>query len=186
MRIQYNAPVTLTFAILCTLALVISSIFPDAAYFFAVSSDKSPTSLGFYLSLITHVFGHGNVQHLLGNMSYLLLLGPTIEEKYGSQDLAMMMFVTAVLTGVFQLVFFSGGLLGASGIVFMLILLSSITNFDAGKIPLTFILVAILYLGTEIVHSIQDDNISQFAHIMGGICGSVFGFWLEKGRRRKK
>lgn len=186
MRIQYNAPVTLTFAIICTLVLAICSIFPGAIEFFAVSSGKSPTSISFYFSLFSHVFGHADVQHLLANMSYLLLLGPTIEEKYGSSDLAMMMFVTAVLTGVFQLVFFSGGLLGASGIVFMMILLSSITNFDSGKIPLTFILVAILYLGTEIVHSIQDDNVSQFAHIMGGICGSVFGFWLEKGRKSRR
>lgn len=186
MRIQYNAPVTLTFAIICTLVLAICSLIPGAIDFFAVSAGKSPTSIAFYFSLFSHVFGHANVQHLLGNMSYLLLLGPTIEEKYGSRDLAMMMFVTAVLTGVFQLVFFSGGLLGASGIVFMLILLSSITNFDSGKIPLTFILVATLYLGTEIVHSVQDDNVSQFAHIMGGICGSAFGFWLQKGRKPRK
>ncbi len=183
MRIQYNAPVTLTFAIICTLVLALSSALPGTADFFAVSSGKSPTSIGFYFSLFSHVFGHANVQHLLGNMSYLLLLGPAIEEKYGSRDLVMMLFVTAVLTGVFQLIFFSGGLMGASGIVFMLILLSSITNFEKGKIPLTFILVAALYLGTEIVHSIQDDQISQFAHILGGICGSAFGFWLGKGRK---
>lgn len=184
MRIEYNAPVTLTFALLCTLSLIIIMIVPNGEQLFMVSGQRSPTTIGFYLSLVTHIFGHANFPHLLANMSFILLLGPRVEEKYGSRDLVMMMFVTAVITGIFQIIFFSEGLLGASGIVFMLILISSITNFSSGKIPLTFILVALLYLGTEIWNSFKADQVSQFAHIMGGICGSVFGFWLEKGKKK--
>ena len=39
-----------------------------------------------------------------------------------------------------------------------------------------WILIAILFLGKEVWQSLQADNISQFAHIAGGICGSLFGF----------
>jgi membrane associated rhomboid family serine protease len=56
--------------------------------------------------------------------------------------------------------------------------LSSFTNFSHGEIPLTFIFVLILYLGVQLLNVFSsDDNISQFAHIVGGLCGSIFGFF---------
>jgi uncharacterized membrane protein YdcZ (DUF606 family) len=59
----------------------------------------------------------------------------------------------------------------------MMILLASFTNFNKGEIPLTFILVLILYVGRELINSFKSDNISEFAHIVGGFCGSLFGFF---------
>ncbi len=93
-----------------------------------------------------------------------------------------MMVITALLTGLVNSLFFSTGLMGASGIAFMLILLSSFTNIVEGEIPLTFILVAILFLGREVIGSLESDDISQFAHIAGGVAGSVFGRSLVKPR----
>ena len=58
----------------------------------------------------------------------------------------------------------------------MMILLSSFTNFRAGTIPLTFILVLLFYVGNEVYSAFKSDQISQFAHIFGGLAGSVFGF----------
>ena len=87
-----------------------------------------------------------------------------------------MIILTALITGIINVSFYSTGLLGASGIVFMLILLVSFTNNTGGGIPLTFILVAILFVGKELMHSFNNDQISQSAHIIGGLCGSVFGF----------
>jgi uncharacterized membrane protein YdcZ (DUF606 family) len=85
--------------------------------------------------------------------------------------------ITALVTGLFNVFFFSTGLLGASGIVFMMILLASFTNFKRGEIPLTFILVLALYLGRELANSFTRNNISEFAHMVGGFCGSLFGFF---------
>ena len=93
-----------------------------------------------------------------------------LEEKYGSKNLLSMMLVTAISSAVLNLIFFNVNVLGASGIVFMLILLSSFTGFQRGNIPLTFVLVFILYIGREVVDSFEADNISQFGHIFGGIC----------------
>ena len=91
-----------------------------------------------------------------------------------------MIAATALITGLINVLFFSTGLLGASGIVFMLILLVSFTNVTDGKIPLTFILVALLFVGKEVIQSMQADHVSQAAHIIGGLCGSFFGFILGK------
>ena len=93
-----------------------------------------------------------------------------------------MMVFTALITGLINVFFFNSGLLGASGIVFMFILLVSFTNVEAGQIPVTFILVAALFIGKEVLNTLQTNQISEAAHIIGGICGSLFGFTLGSGR----
>ena len=115
-------------------------------------------------------------------MTIILLLGPIVEEKYGAAKTILMIVLTALVTGIINVLFFSTGLLGASGIVFMLILLVSFTNMKDGKIPLTFILVALLFIGKEVIQSMEADHVSQAAHIIGGFCGSIFGF--TSGRKR--
>lgn len=136
-------------------------------------------------SLFSHVIGHGSLEHLLGNMTFILLLGPIVEEKYGSKFTLLMIALTALITGILNIAFFNTGLLGASGIVFMLILLVSFTNVKGGQIPLTFILVAVLFIGKEVIQSLQSDQVSQFAHIIGGVCGSIFGFVGKKEKSNR-
>jgi len=46
------------------------------------------------------------------------------------------------------------------------------------------ILIAVLFIGKEVIQSFASDQISQFAHIIGGICGSIFGYFLRPGRAR--
>jgi membrane associated rhomboid family serine protease len=128
------------------------------------------------LTLFTHCLGHVSLEHLMGNMTFILLLGPIIEEKYGSQKLLTMIIITALITGLLNILIFKTGLMGASGIVFMMILLVSFTNVKSGQIPLTFILVAILFVGKEIFKGFEVNNIAESAHIIGGFCGAFFGF----------
>ncbi|WNJ19949.1 rhomboid family intramembrane serine protease [Pontibacter sp. G13] len=190
MKLQYNAPVVLTFTLICSAVLLLDPITGDNLIkdFFTVYPEFNLAKPAWYLRLFTHVIGHGNWEHLVGNFTFILLLGPILEEKYGSRDLLLMIVVTSFVTGILQVLVFDQALLGASGIVFMMILLSSITNFQGG-IPITFVLVVILFLGKEVVNSFGTDNVSQFAHIIGGILGGIFGFVLEdqklKGRKKK-
>ena len=177
MKISYNSPVILTFALISTAVLLLDR-FTGAPImqYFLVGNHINWTNPFSMATLVTHVLGHASMEHLLGNMTFILLLGPIVEEKYGSSRTLIMIVVTALVTGLLNILFFNTGLYGASGIVFMLILLASFTNNRDGGIPLTFILVAILFLGKEVMQSLSADHISQFAHIIGGMCGSVFGF----------
>ena len=181
MQITYNSPVILTYTLIATIVMVLSDFVLGQVFtntFFAVSPQSN------ILTLVTHAIGHANWSHLVGNFSFILLIGPLIEEKYGSKLLLIMMLITAFITGVLNVTLFQTGLLGASGIVFMLIILSSLTNFQKGTIPLTFILVAILFLGKEIYAGLTaEDNISQLAHIGGGICGGILGFIAERNTK---
>ena len=136
-----------------------------------------------YLRLFTHVLGHANWAHYFGNFMMILLLGPILEEKYGSARLALMIAVTAFVTGLLHILFSPFGILGASGVVFMMILLASITNMEAGRIPLTLILVLVLYLGQEVVTWVSTDtNVAHSAHIIGGLCGAAFGLIANRGQ----
>lgn len=181
MKIKYNAPVTLTFAFFCIGILLLKYlIFPNLVeLFFTVPShtDFLPTNPTNYILLFTHVLGHADWTHLFLNLSFILLLGPLLEEVYGSPILLLMIVTTAFVTGVLNICFSTKGLLGSSGIAFMMILLSSFTNIKNGEIPLTFLIVLFLYLREDVVMAFKTDDISHFTHLVGGFCGSLFGFF---------
>ncbi|MEO1438131.1 MAG: rhomboid family intramembrane serine protease [Bacteroidota bacterium] len=178
LKIRYNAPVVLTFSLICTAIFFIDRPSGGALTneWFTLHANFSLARPGDWLTIFSYVIGHANIQHLLGNLTFILLLGPILEEKYGSRNLLIMMALTALITGVLNLALFDTGVLGASGIVFMFIILVSFSNVSQGEIPLTFILVLILFVGKEVLMIMENDQVSQFGHILGGICGSIFGF----------
>ena len=189
-RFHYNAPVTLTFALICLAALGLGKLTNGRSTYYLFETYRAPlTDPLMYIRLFGHAIGHANWEHYLGNMLYILMLGPILEEKYGSKLILEMMVLTAVVTGIiFNIAFPNSALLGASGIVFMFIILASITNSEKGRIPITFILICILYLGNEFINAFHKDNISQLAHIIGGSLGGFFGLFLVAtgGIREKK
>jgi membrane associated rhomboid family serine protease len=187
MRLKYNAPVVLTFTFICAVVLLLNQLLLHDLInnWFTVPGHGNFSFPRNIINLFTHVMGHADWTHLIGNFSIILLVGPMLEEHHGSEDILFMMVITALTTGLLNVVFFPTGLLGASGIVFMMILLASFTNFQKGEIPITFILVLLLYLGEQVVQAFAQDSISQFAHIAGGFLGSVFGFLASSGKRAR-
>ena len=186
LRITFNAPLVLAFALLCTAATLARTVIgaDSVNRVFATygSSWGRPMT---YVRLLTHVLGHSNRAHLLGNMSFILLLGPALEEKYGWKDLLAVILVTALVTGVaHNLLFPHIYLRGASGVVFAFILLTSFTGFREKEIPLTFILVAAIYLGQQIWDAVTvRDGVSNLSHIIGGLVGSVAGYLLNRKKK---
>ena len=180
MRIRYNAPFTLTFALACVAVLAANQYLDHNLIrdWFTVGGQNTfhgndPVS---YLRLISYPLGHADWDHLYGNMMFIVLLGPILEEKYQTPTLLIMALITALVTGIVNVLFFSTGLVGASGIVLLMVLLMSFTNIKAGDVPLTFLAILGLYLGKEVLDAFKNDNISHFAHIVGGVAGSIFGF----------
>ncbi len=180
--IIFNAPTVIIFTIICFIATILGIITQGYTDYLLFSVYRAPlTNPLTYLRFVGHVFGHSGFEHFMGNIMYILLLGPLLEEKYGSKKLAIIIFITAVITGLVQFTFFSNALLGASGVVFMFIILSSVTGFKGQGVPITFILVAVLYIGKEIYSALfLFDNVSQITHIVGGIVGAAIGFFYSK------
>lgn len=180
-RIYINAPITLTFSLICIVALLLNYISKGKTNLWLFSTyGSSLLSPMTYLRLFTHVFGHSDINHLMSNLLYILLLGPILEEKYGNK-LIIVIFSTAIVTGLVHNLFSPNiMLLGASGVVFSFIILASITGNQDG-IPLTLLIVALLWIGGEIYTGLTSiDSISQLSHIIGGLCGGVIGLMLKK------
>ena len=188
-HLSYNAPVTLTFSIFCALILLMDTLLQHhliPALFTAPGAPFDYHNPLNFLRLITHVFGHADWNHLLGNFAFILLLGPLMEEWYGAPMLCLMCTVTALVTGVINACLIPTPLLGASGIVFMLIVLASLSTIEKGEIPITFLFIIALYIGRELMVGVKAANVATFAHIAGGLCGSLFGFLIAPKKRAAK
>lgn len=181
--ISFNSPVILSFTAICLAALILDYITKGATTntFFSVyrSSLLSPLT---YVRFIGHIFGHAGWEHFIGNIMMILVVGPLLEEKYGSSSILFAIVTTALVTGLANFILFpQKQLLGASGVVFAFILLASFTSLREGEIPLTFILVALIYMGEQIYEGIFiHDNVSNLTHIFGGLIGSGFGYAMNK------
>ena len=182
LRITFISPLVLGFALSCAAVTILGALTGESSTALLFSTYAAPMSDPLmYARLFTHVLGHAGAAHLLGNLAYILLLGPGLEEKYGWKNLLAVILITAFVTGVVHnLLFPRTILLGASGVVFALILLTSFTEFREGEIPLTFILVAVIYLGQQIWDGITvRDNVSNLTHILVGLVGSGAGYLLN-------
>ncbi len=187
-KVSFNSPVILTFTIICAVTLLLDYMTKGYtnAHFFSVyrSSWTNPLT---YVRLFGHIVGHGGLDHFVGNIMLILVVGPMLEEKYGSSNILFVILATALATGIAHLIFVPGyALLGASGVVFAFIMLSSFTCIKEGQIPLTFILVALLYIGQQVYEGLfVESNISNLAHILGGLVGSGLGFVMHKNKMNR-
>lgn len=183
LKIVVNAPVVISFVLLMFIATLAGILTNGSATNMLLSTYRSSLlSPMTYIRLFTHVLGHTGWSHFLGNATYILLLGPMLEEKYGSTALVKAIVITALVTGVVNYILFPNvALCGASGVVFAFIVLTSFTGFGAGEIPLTFILIAVIFIGQQIFEgAFVKDNISQVSHIIGGLVGAVIGYMWNK------
>ena len=175
---QYNSVLILSFFFISFAVLILKYITFGKSNDVLFSSHR--TSLFdplTYVRLFTHALGHSDWKHFSNNFLYILLIGPMAEEKYGTINLLIMFLITAGVIGILNSILGRKRILGASGIVFMLIVLSSFVNIESGKIPVTLILICIFYIVNEILDGIlKKDNVSHFAHVVGAICGAIFGF----------
>ena len=181
--LTYNSPVVLTFVIVSFGVMVANYLTAGLSnkllFMTYHSSLASPLT---YVRMFTHVLGHSGWSHYIGNMMYMLLLGPMLEEKYGSRSIIEVILVTGLVTGLVTWFLFPNiALCGASGVVFAFIMMTSFTSFKEGEIPLTVILVAIIFIGQQVYEGILvQDDISNMAHILGGIVGAIAGYVLNK------
>ena len=186
--IDINSPVILSLTAISLVLLITDSLTGGvmvrvfAAYRTSIADPMQ------YVRVFSHVLVHADTAHYVGNFMMMLAIGPMVEEKYGSRNLCWFVVITALITGLVNVLFFPGkAVVGASGLVFMLILLASFTNIRQGSLPITVPLVAILYIGNEVMLGLfTDSNISRISHIVGGLCGAISGavFHFRKSKPR--
>ena len=180
-KFDYNSPVIISYLVISLAACFFNYITKGKTNKLLFSNYRSsPLNPLTYIRLFSHCIGHKDWDHFISNFLYILLIGPMIEEKYGSINLIAMLLITSLIISLFNIIFHNYCITGASGNVYMLITLSSFSNITEGKIPITLILILIFYITSEIRKSILEGNkkIYHDGHLLGAICGIIFGFYF--------
>lgn len=187
-RLVFNAPVTLWFLGTCFVvwALKVSTQSENLANFFRSPARFEVLNMGQYpltpLRFVTHIFGHGDWKHFVGNTTSLLLVLPLLEEKYKARWLVIITLLNAVVGALANICLKPRTVvLGASGVVFQCMLLAVFSGryHSPGDIPMTFILGVIIFLVPEIQAWGTDDGISHTAHMVGGLVGALAAFGAQ-------
>lgn len=134
-----------------------------------------------YLRLVTSSLCHSDFNHFKNNFIFILLLGPILEEKYGSFVLLEMLLITMVASSLFHLLFYDSSAIGSSDVVYMMVMLCAVAcSFDK-KIPITFVFLFLFFVLGEILlmffHK-KGDKTSHDGHVVGAILGFVFGYFI--------
>lgn len=190
-----DAPVTVLFAIISILMFCLDSFIfkgqmtqqfmscPTAGGNFPFDLSKATS----YLRLFCYPFTAASWNMLITNLLFVLLLGPVMEERYGSVIIGIMMIVSTLFAGVLNACFCKNTMLGCTAIVFMLIFLNSFMSFSKKKIPVSFLLIFILFIVREVFVKNPNGVVGLFIGIAGGLCGSLFAFLASpKARATRK
>jgi membrane associated rhomboid family serine protease len=155
--------------------------------------DLQPTPIPVYLTLLTSMFMHGSLSHLLGNMLYLWIFGDNVEDVLGHLRYLFFYLATGIVAGlshVFSARIFGGNLLvpslGASGAIAG-VLGGYIVLFPRRRVRVIFLyqilqvpaLLAIgvwflfqLVSGAGTLHA-QGGGVAYAAHIGGFVIGAI-------------
>ncbi|MCO5260845.1 MAG: rhomboid family intramembrane serine protease [Crocinitomicaceae bacterium] len=176
MKITFNSPFILGFTILASFILTLSYSIGGHLSILTLNGNFDYQNWQFYMGLLLYPLSHSGISHLVSNFSVILLIGPILEKQMGWQKLLMISSVTTIVIGITHVIISDNGLIGASGLVFLYIVLVSLSDANNKEIPLTFILVVMLFLGQEILASFKEDQISHLAHIGGGVMAILYKY----------
>ena len=129
-----------------------------------------------YFRLLLYIFGSegGRAAELFTNLILIMLLGPSMEERYGSVIIGIMIFVSALFSGVLNACFLETSLVGCVPLVSMMIFLNAFMSFSKKKFPLSFAAVMLLFVLLQFFSGAGVLRI--IVCIAGGLCGSLFAF----------
>lgn len=140
-------------------------------------------------TLVTYMFLHSGLFHILFNMLGLFFFGPLLERQIGSGKFLGLYIGSGIIAAIAQVLLFpSSLLLGASGAVFgilgaLTILMPNMRIF-VYFIPMKLVYAVILFAALDLVMMGSGDNIAHAAHLVGLLVGLVFGYLLKKSKGR--
>lgn len=160
-------------------------------YALIVLGANSPqlTTHGEYWRLLSYVFLHGGILHLVMNSWALLTVGPMLEEIYGSSRYVLVYIVTGICGGLFSAVWRRdswGPGIGASGAIFGLIGLAAVWGWRRGGSlgeGIRAQMVQWALYGLVMGYMFRFDNA---AHLGGLLSGALMGMLLGDAQSARR
>jgi membrane associated rhomboid family serine protease len=139
-----------------------------------------------FWQLITHQFLHSGVSHLYSNMVILLIVGPSVERKYGTIKTLLGYLMFGIAGGLLQMFIMNNpydNMAGASGAVFGILTIFAITDsshyMSFRKIKMKYFAIAVIILELFSL-KLSNDGIGHFAHFGGILAGLIFYLTQKK------
>lgn len=174
--------------VLCFLSTLFVSFFPNLVIFLAFTpSDLYRLRLW---TLVTALFLHSGILHLMSNMIFLFVLGRTLERVAGAKRFLSVFFIGGILSFVISIPFYNFNtlMLGSSAAIF------SVASTVMLMTPLSFSIiffapvgaVSLFYFLLNIVSAYYgiSTDVAYVSHIIGFMVGVPFGIrWSNNWRR---
>jgi hypothetical protein len=181
-------PLIVANAIVFILQIVLGINFTEA--FMLISADifKRPWIL------LTSMFLHGGLNHLLFNMYALFLFGILLEQKIGAKKFAFIYLLAGIAASVFSSFIYPSltgtvfRALGASGAIMgiigaLIILMPNLRLLFLFAIPMPLWVAGIIWILIDIFGIFVPSGIANIAHLVGIGTGLLFGLYLKRQRK---
>ncbi len=176
----------LKLVLICVVVFVLQIIFIDLTDIFAlVSADIIIRPW----IIITHIFLHGGIDHLLYNMIALGLFGSILEKIIGGKRFLTLFFVSGIIAAIGSSIFYPATI-GASGAIMGVLGTLSILRprmlVFIGGIPMPMIVAAGFWAILDLIGMFAPSNVANAAHLFGLFFGIGVGIYLRKKFKEKR
>ncbi len=170
------------------LLTVIVFLLTTLGYASSESYGFSPDFLQRPYIMLTAIFLHGDIVHLLSNIIALLIFGVAVEDELNAAKMLTLFFAGGILGEMITLGIYFETAIGASAGIFALIGAGMIlrpVDID-NRMPLPLYIIGGSYVAYSIYGLITgiDPEISYISHIAGAILGLAAGFYIKKLRKQ--
>jgi membrane associated rhomboid family serine protease len=134
--------------------------------------------------LLTSMFLHGDINHILFNMYGLFLFGTLLEGRIGSKRFLYLYLFTGIMAS-YLASFFYPAALGASGAVMgivgaLIILMPDLQLLLFFIIPMPLWIAGIVWAAIDAIGILFPMGVANIAHLAGMGVGLLYGFYLKK------
>ncbi len=184
--------IALWLALLCVIVFVLQS-FLGSEYFVLVKDTDSTfpwiTSPLTLITIVTSIFAHSSIAHLLGNLFSLLLFGLILEGRIGARRTFWLFLISGLVINIFSPYARS---LGASGAIFAilgtLVVLRPMMIVWVYSMPLPMFIAGIIWFAIDVFGVFYPSGVGNIAHISGLFIGLIYGalLWKKYSDRKVK
>ena len=133
--------------------------------------------------ILTHIFMHGDFQHLYFNMFSLAVFGSIFEKQVGSRTFLMVFFLGGLASSVADVMFYPSTV-GASGAIFAVLgglaIFRPKTVVWAMGAPMYVLVAFFIWMAIDLLGFFQPDNIAHASHLAGMTYGGAYGYYLRR------
>ena len=153
--------------------------------------EATPEGKNVWLSLLTHQFLHGSVSHLVGNLLFLWVFGPKVEDRTGPLPFLAFYVVAGVLAmlgwsaanwgGATPAIGASGAIAGVMGAYLVLHPRSRVLTFVPGFVTQVVWVPAFVLLGLFFLAQFLTPDLTEVAweaHVAGMVAGALLALAL--------